>query len=152
MTPMTILLTSIISIVYAHYEGVREAYYYHLKRLSGRIDKNFGEHSLWVLQRTMFFIAIGGVLFYAEPDIRWACASFAGPVLSFPLFHDSGYYWKTHELDVKLYKNGWTDQSTTSQAKSDKLKFNTTGFRLYIGTLGLLIIAAVIIHQITQIQ
>jgi len=100
------IITSAIWIVYAIYEGKREAYYYQLLAVFGVKRPNI--HWLYALQRGLFLIVIG-----------LGTSSIITPItlaLIFPFFHDGFYYMKYNDLLPTAYKKRFIDQSTTSTA------------------------------------
>lgn len=124
-------------IVYALFEGYREAYYWHERVTSpNKTDKDL--HRIFALQRgTVILLICYGLLWPIGP---WAILSFIGLSCVFSFFHNGMQYLTRNKLNPYIYKKRWWDQSTTSTAKLTK--FMTPFNRTWLMFLGILIWAA----------
>lgn len=98
-----IYLFAILSVMYASFEGAREAFYYHA--LNG--VKSINIHWIYVVQRALF----AGVLFAVT---NYFILLFF--ICSFSFFHDGFYYYTRNKLNKNIYTKRFTDESTTSTA------------------------------------
>lgn len=117
---MVIAIVYLLWILFAVYEGKREAYYFSFKMKASVVQKKgfkLDEHAMFTIQR-LFVAAITCIACFES----WLnCVIILFALMScFPFFHDGMYYVTRQKLD-SLYKKGWFDQSTTSTAISDKL-------------------------------
>ncbi len=105
-------------ICYAIYEGIREAYYYHLKIKTNEL-KEYNEHPLFTYQRTIvvFLILAPMILMYQLFDVFVYAIALASV---FPFIHDGFYYRTRNKLDSRIYPKGIFDQSLHSTAFSTK--------------------------------
>ena len=125
-----IYLVLALWILYAIFEGWREAQYFH-KIMD--TDKSTGRllHFCWNTQRAI----VMAIIFIAYPS-WWVI----GLGLLFPFFHDGCYYQTRHILNPKNYKKGWFDHSSTSTAILSKFETNIS--RIIFAILGIAVIAA----------
>jgi len=118
---MITALIYLLWILYAIYEGKREALYFSFK-MKAAVNLKQGlktdEHITFSIQRSL---VVGFALIACFHDWLNLSIMFFALAACFPFFHDGMYYVTRQKLD-RLYKKGWFDQSTTSVAKSDKLK------------------------------
>lgn len=122
------ILDKIISLnlwgLYAYFEGMREAYYYHLISASSFIRKNI--HWIYFIQRGFILVLIGTLTNSLFLPLSLACI--------FPFIHDGSYYITYNKLSPGTYKKGFMDSSTTSTAF---LEFNWNK-RIVLLILGIL--------------
>lgn len=111
--------------VYAQIEGIREAYYWHVKNTFRVIDIKMptDEHFLWSIHRfIVLLLALNFASCYLDNSgnmylIIPAALSF---MLIFPFIHDGFMYRQRNILNDRVYPKGFWDQSTTSTAKLTK--------------------------------
>jgi len=135
---MLISIVYLLWILFAIYEGKREAFYFSCKiKAPQQQAYKIDEHVMFTIQRT--FIASMAILACRVDWLNSVLVLFSFG-LCFPFFHDGMYYLTRHKLDG-IYVKGWFDQSTTSSAKSDKLHlFDPIPRTLIFGlSLGLII-------------
>lgn len=136
---MLILLVYLLWISFSIYEGKREAFYFSYKmKASLQLQQTFklDEHAMFTVTRS-FVAAL--VLIASYNGILDCIIILLSLGLCFPFFHDGMYYVTRHKLD-NIYKKGWFDQSTTSTAKTDKLKlfYPTSRIICFALSLGLI--------------
>jgi hypothetical protein len=100
------LLVSVIWVIYAIYEGQREAYYY--QAISVFNLKRSNIHWIYALQRGLFLVVMGLLLKSIFLPV--------GLAFIFPFFHDGFYYIRFNILSPMNYKKRFIDQSSTSTA------------------------------------
>lgn len=93
-------------ILYACFEGCREAFYWSLK-VQTVYKFKFNEHVFWTIQRAVVLFTV-----FLASDLK----TVATCVFVFPFFHDGSYYWQRNWLDNNLYTQKWFAQSETSTA------------------------------------
>ena len=128
-------LILIISFLWAHLEGKREAQYFHYKWSTPNPTKIKDEHLEFTIQRSLYVIIsslLVGFIFWWWSSI----ILFVSLVLTFSFFHNGSYYKRRNELNENVYPYKWKDQSTTTTAK---ISFNYKQ-RLTLFILGLLIV------------
>jgi hypothetical protein len=104
----------ILHMVYAIYEGRREALYYHIKSISGLLkDKN--EYPLFVCQSITFYGLIYLLLLTNSNFNYWkALVLLIMLIFTFPFFHDGSYYANRNNLDKFVYKKRFLDESNSN--------------------------------------
>jgi hypothetical protein len=136
---MAIAIVYLLWILFAVYEGKREAFYFSFKMKSSLTQQKsykMDEHGMFTIQR-LFVASIACIACYNNwVNCIFILLSF---MACFPFFHDGMYYVTRQKLDG-IYKKGWFDQSTTSTAKSDKFHLfdpipRTVLFVLSVGTM-----------------
>ena len=132
-----IIICFIINICYALLEGKREAWYYHIKAISGLL-KEKDEHPLFTAQRTLFYLIILTANFIIFKHDAWLSATLVFAYwLQFTFFHDGIYYVERNKLNPDLYKKKFFDQSTTSKAWTDK--YMTAPIRTVMAATGMVL-------------
>lgn len=126
------IIISIVWIIYAMYEGKREAYYYQAINVFNLKRPNI--HWIYALQRGLFLIVVGIGLSSVIVPISLA--------FIFPFFHDGFYYMKYNDLLPTVYQKRFKDQSTTSTAI---MEFNWLERCVSFGIGVLLLISNIII-------
>lgn len=133
---MLISIVYLLWILFAIYEGKREAFYFSCKI---KTTQTFiiNEHVMFTIQR--IFVVSMAILACHVDWLNCILILFS-LALCFPFFHDGMYYITRHKLDG-IYVKGWFDQSTTSTANSDKLHlFDPLPRTILLGlSLGLII-------------
>jgi len=113
-------------ILFAVYEGKREAFYFSFKmKASLRQQQGFvDEHSMFMIQR-----AATGILTVMSCYIDFlnSIVILFAIILCFPFFKDGMYYVTRQKLD-NLYMKGWLDQSPTAKLHLLKPIYRTTMF------------------------
>lgn len=135
--------------LYINLEGKREGIYYHYKVLTKDYDLDKGEHKLFTWQRITILLSFY-YSFFSLIDfniIKCLLILIAIPLI-FPFIHDNAYYHERHKLDPKVYSAGFNEQSTTSVAKSDKLKLFYPRVRNILFVTGIAIFIFIIITTI----
>ena len=144
---MSALFVYILWILFAIYEGQREALYFSYKmKATLQIQRSLkrDEHVMFTIQRSV----VAAIASIASYTTLFDCALFIiSMAFSFPFFHDGMYYVTRERLDG-IYKKGWFDQSTTSTAKSDKFNFFNPVSRTALFGISILIIAYEIIMKL----
>lgn len=102
-------------IVYSIYEGQREALYYHLKNVSGKLQ-GIDEHPIFLAQRVTFGIPVFILFVLISQDYWVAALKCVTLSMMFPFFHDGSYYLHRNNLDKELYKSRFWSMSYTSTA------------------------------------
>ena len=153
LTLTSLFCVTLAYIFYATIEGEREAMYYHQKLLAGNIEKNWGEHALFTWQRTFVAAIIMNALAWNTglTEIELTACLIAYPFM-FMFLHDSAYYAKINKLSPGTYPGGWFNQSNTSQAVVDRKGLSTPWIRIALFFTGAILMAAVFINQIQNIQ
>ena len=108
-----LILSYIVWILYAFFEGFRESFYWYLKAKL-QLSKIMDLHSIFSLQRGLFLLIVFVSLFTELGFIGTTlyCISLA---LCFSFIHNGTYYITRDKLD-KSYPIGWFSQSKTSTA------------------------------------
>ncbi len=106
------ILSFAIFLIYAFYEGKREAYYYFSANKTG--DSSISNiHWIYFVQR-MFFVCIILLLLDESLPVK-ACLLFS-MIGCFGFIHDGSYFQTRNNLDHKDYPMRWFDSSSTSTA------------------------------------
>lgn len=130
-------------IVYASYEGFREAYYYFNTMTSNKSNKK-NLHPIFFLQRGMILTMIYFALNIVPNNLLNGLMLIFILALVFPIFHDGFYYLIRHRLDYMVYQKGFWDDSTTSTAILE-IKVNT---RIFMFLIGLALMVLLILKMI----
>lgn len=133
-----LMITFGLSLVYAGYEGIREAYLYFFSNNDNNKDKQGNKielHPTFYKQRIIYLLLpiLSGLTNWKLliPLIINALAM----ALAFSYMHDGNYYVKRKELDNKLYPEGFKAESTTSTAEQEygyKERLNMFSFSIII--------------------
>ncbi len=117
------LVLAIVMIIYSSIEGVREAWYYHIKNVCLDIYKTKipNEHFTFSLQRGLFISSLSVIntviLFHPENSSLHNVLNFIlsnlGYMLIFSFFHDGEYYTERNHLDPYQYSKKWWDQKNS---------------------------------------
>lgn len=133
-----LLLIGVVGLwlVYAYFEGTREAYYYHATNLLPS-NQQPEVHILFTWQRSVVMIIAAVCLI--KIGILSVILTVAGCVCLFSYIHDGSYYLWRNKLNSFVYPLKWRDHSTTSTAK---IELNYTGrVRLFITGLCFILVA-----------
>lgn len=142
---LTVLLCSFWT--YARIEGLREGLYYYYKVMTDQYNKDKGEHKLWTWQRVLGFgLPFISAVYLITPDRILDTVFCVGVAFTFPFLHNNYYYKQRNKLDARIYKDKLNNQSTTSNAVSDKKKLFTPKKRNTLALLGLSMILYTFVH------
>lgn len=110
---MAVAIAYLLWILFAIYEGKREALYFSFKmKASLKQQQGFiGEHSMFIQQRA--FVGILTVL-VCYKDWMNCIVVLCSIMMCFPFFKDGMYYVTRQKLD-NLYMKGWLDKSPSSK-------------------------------------
>lgn len=132
-------------IIFACFEGFREAFYFYYKYNKGmyiKINiKTIDEHLWFTASRLVVFMGL--FVGFANIDY-WFCFLFCP--LVFPYFHDGTYYATYNTLSPTTYVKRWKDHSTTSTAMSTKYLTYPVRVSLFIAGLIFFIIDIILKH------
>lgn len=131
ITMVFLLINLMFNILFASFEGIREAIFYDVN-VSSKTPYTKNAHPLFVELRSCFwaltFLFAFVVKHYiGDINVNMSLLYSAGILLSefmvFSFFHDGFYYKRRNQLNSSVYPKGFTDASTTSTAKIE-LSFN----------------------------
>lgn len=125
-----LIVLSVLWIVYALAIGITEAMHYHYNIYNP--NRKFNEHIIYSINRVFVLSSFAA--------LDWRVSAFS--ILTFMFFHDGAYYQTRNRLNPNIYKKGWNDMSTTSNAISDR--FATPLVRFSLALLGFMYLIAVI--------
>ena len=110
---MVTAIAYLLWILFAVYEGKREAFYFSFKMKAALKQQQgfINEHHMFMIQR-MFVGVLTVIACYTD----WinSIAICLSLILCFPFFKDGMYYVTRQKLD-NLYMKGWLDQSLSSK-------------------------------------
>ena len=128
----TIIVLTLLWIIFSCFDGFIQAHYYDLTP-SEKGHKNL--HPFFMVIRSLFL----GIIFYEVMIVSiWELAGIFTFSLSliFSFFHNGCYYLTRNKLNPEVYKKGFWDSSTTSEAILEI----GTGFRTIMAIVGLIFI------------
>jgi hypothetical protein len=132
--PVSLITSLALWVLYACWEGRREAQFYYLLWCPELNEKKNGVewlkrknlHPFFTVQRSFVYLLVVAIkcfdLIYQNEQYAWwellvlVSASFLTPVFIFPFFHDGSYYKEYNKLSNKNYPEGWWSESVTSKA------------------------------------
>lgn len=106
-------------ILFALLEGKRDGHFYHNRTSSVNPDKH-DIHWLYFINRILFGAAL---VIISYMNLKFSSTIFLASAFTFgfSFLHNGAYYATRNKLDPNVYKKGWFDNSTTSEAT---LEFN----------------------------
>lgn len=151
---ITTIICYLAWIVYALYEGQREAWYFHCKSvcLPSKIVGIPNEHRAFFFQRLLVSGVMTGYSLEVNKDIVGSILLLIALAGAFPFFHDGMYYVRRNLLNRDIYQEGWWSPASDSTTA----KINLTGverigaFSLTLILLGAYVIIKYNIHEITR--
>jgi len=108
----------ILWVLYAYFEGKREAIFWHHRVKSSDYEKfkSIDRHPMFVLQRGLVFIMGGITLYYISNNFLLTSYILVMNMLLFSFFHNGAMYTERNNMSNTTYTKRWFDQSSTSTA------------------------------------
>lgn len=124
------ILIFVSGLLYAFFEGKREAYYYHSASISGDSGR-YNIHWLYLVQRIIFHISI---FICINENIFIKICLLVSYGLCFSFIHNGSYFLQRNKLDNKIYPKKWMDDSISSTA-SYEVSFKERTFTFIAGII-----------------
>ena len=107
--------------LYGLFDGIREGNYTHFKNMSNEKLNMPDEYLLFVLQRTTFLVVILILSYiitkgYYEIPLLSVLVTLTSSLLSFSYFHNGMYSTVRNNLNSRIYKKRWKDESYETTA------------------------------------